>query len=82
MLMGAGRFLKLFAWWFDVTGRRPKDLEASVADIWWLQTGMGIALKHPEYAQAWLASDTGMEHWDFLKAADSFVEAVPIEMEL
>ena len=82
MSVSGSRFLKLFAWWLTATGRGPRDLEAAVTDIWWLQTGMGIALKHPEYAQAWLASDTGMEHWDFLKAADSFVEAVPIEMEL
>ena len=82
MSVSGSRFLKLFVWWFAVTGRKPRGREAAVTDIWWLQTGMGIALKHPEYAQAWLASDTGMEHWDFLKAADSFVEAVPIEMEL
>ena len=82
MSMSGGRFLKLLIWWFAETGRRPRDLEAAVTDIWWLQTGMGIALKHPEYAQAWLASEPGRQQWDFLKAADSFVEAVPIEMEL
>ena len=82
MSVSGDRFLKVFVWWLAVTGRKPRDEEAAVSAIWWLQTGMGIALKHPEYAQAWLASATGTEHWDFLKAADSFVEAVPIEMEL
>ena len=74
--------MKMFAWWFAETEQKPKDVEASVSDVWWLQTGMGIALKHPEYAQAWLAADIAKQDWDFLEAADSFVEAVPIEMEL
>ena len=76
------RFLKLFVWWYKATGRKPRDSGDAATAVWWLNTGMGIALKHPEYAQAWLASDPGMGHWDFLKAADSFVEAVSIEMEL
>ena len=82
MPVNADRYVELFTWWFAETGRKPTALEAAVTDVWWLQTGMGIALKHPEYAQAWLASDPAMQQWDFLKAADSFVEAVPIEMEL
>ena len=82
MSVSGARYMKMFAWWFAQTGRRPRDLEAAVTDIWWLQTGMGIALKHPEYAQAWLASDPGGQQWDFLKAADSFVGAVSIEMAL
>ena len=82
MSVSGARYMKLFAWWFAVTGRSPRDLEASFSDVWWMQTGMAIALKHPEYAQAWLAADPAKQDWDFLEAADSFVEAVPIEMEL
>ena len=82
MSVSGGRVLKMFVWGVAATGRKPRDEEAAVTDIWWLQTGMGIALKHPEYAQAWLASDPAMQQWDFLKAADSFVEAVSIEMKL
>ena len=82
MSVNEDRYMKLFAWWFGITGRTPRGMEAAVTDIWWLQTGMGIALKHPEYAQAWLGIDSAKQAWDFLEAADSFVETVPIELEL
>ena len=75
------RYKKMFLWAFTQTGKVPPDIANRVVNIWWLQTGMAIALKHPEYAQVWLAGDPS-QHWDFMQAADSFVEAVPLEAKL
>ena len=80
--LGKDRFRKMLIWVFNETGREPEDLPSAVLNLWWLSTGMAIALKHPEYAHVWVAGGPGAEHWDFLEAADRFVEAVPLEAEL
>ena len=81
MQYSTGTYLRLFKWWHRHTRRIPKDLDEAVTAIWWLQTGMGVALKHPEYAQMWLAMDPGRT-WDFPHFADSFVQEMPIEARL
>ena len=84
MTDGNTRYRDMLIWYFGKTGNFHRDVEVVALNIWWLQTGMAIALKHPEYAQVWLATEpeNSRDHWDFMEHADSFVESVPIEATL
>ena len=75
---------KTIIWAVEQGVELPSSVATFLERVWWLQVGMAIALKHPEYAHVWLEEDKekGKGTYDFLVAADSFVQQIPLEVQL
>lgn len=59
-----------------------KDIHSPDAALGVFQTGMMIALRHPEYALAWMNQEKGIGAELFPLEADTFVQKHPLEVIL